>query len=70
MNDTIDTGDIAKMLHRTREYVTDTVVKQADFPTPVINRSRRMRRWSREAVERWAAGDAQSLEAMSSEEAR
>lgn len=42
---TIDTADIAKMLDCTRNHVTDRIVKQADFPAPVINLSSRLRRW-------------------------
>lgn len=68
MSTTVDTGEIAELLHVSREYVTDKLTKKPDFPPPVINRSRRMRRWALEAVERWASG--QSLEAMSAEEAR
>lgn len=69
MNETIDTEGIAKILGCSREYATDRLVKKPDFPAPVVNRSRRMRRWAKDAVERWAAGS-QSLEAISSEEAR
>ena len=67
--ETIDTQDIAEMLGVTRAHATDVVVKQADFPAPVINRSRRIRRWAREAVQTWAAGG-QSLDAMSAEVVR
>jgi hypothetical protein len=50
--------------------VTDKITKRADFPAPKLNRSRRLRRWEREDVERWMLGEPQSREAMSSEEAR
>jgi predicted DNA-binding transcriptional regulator AlpA len=66
----IDTADIAGMMGVSREYVTDKITKRADFPAPKLNRSRRLRRWEREDVERWMLGEPQSLEAMSSEEAR
>lgn len=66
----IDTADIAGMMGVTREYATDKITKRSDFPAPKLNRSRRLRRWEREDVERWMLGEPQSLEAMSSEEAR
>jgi predicted DNA-binding transcriptional regulator AlpA len=69
MSPTVDTQDIAQMLGVTRPHVTDVLVKKPDFPAPVINRSRRIRRWALEAVEAWANRN-QSLEAMSSEEVR
>lgn len=52
---TIDTAGIAQMLGRTRPYVTDRLTKQPGFPSPVINRSRRLRRWLVRDVEAWAA---------------
>lgn len=61
----MDTADIAEYLRLERPYVTDRIVKQADFPAPIINRGPRLKRWRREDVMRWAAG--QSLEPISSE---
>ena len=52
---TIDTAGIAGLLGVTRPYVTDVLVKQAGFPTPVVNRSRRMRRWLVSDVQTWAS---------------
>ena len=49
---TIDTEGIAALLGLTRQHVTDRLTKRRDFPRPVIDLSRRTRRW-REA----AAGD-------------
>lgn len=70
MNDNrVDTAEIADMLDVTREYVTDKLTKRADFPAPIVNRSRRLRRWDRKDVEAWMAGKDYSREAMSSEEA-
>lgn len=66
MSDTLDTKDIADVLGVTRAYATDVLVKRPDFPPPVINRSRRIRRWAREAVQAWASGD-QSRDAISAE---
>lgn len=68
MNEKFDTADIAAFLGVSRPHVTDKLVKQPGFPKPVINRSRRLRRWDRTDVETWAAG--QSREAMSSDEVR
>ena len=67
MSPTVDTKDIADMLGVSRPHVTDVLVKKDGFPPPVINRSRRIRRWALEAVQAWAN---QSREAMSSEEVR
>lgn len=67
MSTTVDTKDIAEMLGVSRPYVTDRLVKQPDFPAPVINRSRRIRRWALEAIQAWAN---QSRAAMSSEDIR
>lgn len=67
MSPTLDTQDIAELLGLTRPYVTDVLVKKPDFPPPVINRSRRIRRWAEEAVMAWAA---QSREAMSADDLR
>lgn len=69
----IDTGDIARMLGITREHVTDKMTKRPDFPRPVVNINRRLRRWEREDVEQWMRGrdaDQSSRAAMSSEETR
>ena len=55
MNALIDTAGIAELLSVTRAHATDVLTKQPDFPAPVINRSRRMRKWAREAVMAWAA---------------
>jgi predicted DNA-binding transcriptional regulator AlpA len=55
MNDnTINTAEIAELLHVTREYVTDKLSKRPDFPRPVVNFSQRSRRWKRDQIETWA----------------
>jgi len=60
MNDnTINTAEIAELLHVTREYVTDKLSKRPDFPRPVVNFSQRSRRWKRDQIETWAAGTRQ-----------
>ena len=60
MNDnTINTAEIAELLHVTREYVTDKLSKRPDFPRPVVNFSQRSRRWNRDQIETWAAGTRQ-----------
>lgn len=56
--DEIDTKGIADLLGLKREYVTDVLVKRPDFPKPVMNLTRRIRRWSRSDVERFKAGKA------------
>ena len=41
----VDTKQIADMLGVKREYVTDRLTKRTDFPKPIVNMSRRLRRW-------------------------
>lgn len=48
-----DTEAIAKFSGWCRRYVTEDVTKRPDFPKPVINKSRRMRKWSANAVKAW-----------------
>jgi hypothetical protein len=45
------TGDMAAAWALNREYVTDVLTKRHDFPKPVVNFSRRIRKWQRVAVE-------------------
>ena len=52
--DPIDTAGIAAMLGLCRRHVTERVTKRVDFPAPIINISRKTRRWSRSAVLQWA----------------
>jgi predicted DNA-binding transcriptional regulator AlpA len=62
MNDTdntIDTARIAEILGVSREYVTDRITKRPGFPRPVINVSRKVRRWSEAEVRKWAANAGQ-----------
>lgn len=40
----INTAQIAFMLSVSRAYATDRLTKRNDFPKPVINHSRRLRR--------------------------
>lgn len=51
--ETVDTGQIAKMLNCSRANVTDRITKKADFPVPVVNASSRLRRWKLEDVEKY-----------------
>ncbi len=55
MQDTIDTAEIAAILHVSREHVTDRITKRTDFPKPKINVSRKLRRWARSEVMDWAS---------------
>ena len=52
----VGTQDIAQYLGLSREWVTDNVTKRPDFPQPVINLSRKTRKWSWEDVIKWAQG--------------
>ena len=53
---TIDTEGIAALLGLTRQHVTDRLTKRRDFPRPVIDLSRRTRRWREADVLAWAKG--------------
>lgn len=53
---TIDTAGIAAMLGLSREHVTDRLIKRPDFPRPVVNLSRRTRRWAERDVVAFAQG--------------
>lgn len=55
MSTLIDTARIAQILGVTRVYVTDRITKRPDFPKPIINVSRKVRRWSESEVMTWAA---------------
>ena len=54
MSALIDTGEIARILGVTREYVTDKLSKQPGFPKPRVNVNRRLRRWAEADVRAWA----------------
>ena len=53
MSALLDTGAIARMLGLNREYVTDKLTKRADFPSPALNLSRRLRRWREADIHAW-----------------
>lgn len=53
MSDLIGTKEIASLFDLTREYVTDKVVRRADFPKPKLKLNRKTRKWSAEEVEAW-----------------
>lgn len=53
---TLDTADIANLLGVSRAHVTDRIMKRPDAPKPVINLSRRTRRWDEAEIRRFAAG--------------
>ena len=55
-NKTVDTAEIAAMLRVSREHVTDRLIKRPDFPRPVVNLSRRTRRWAERDVVAFAQG--------------
>ena len=54
MNDTIDTERIADILGCTRKHVTDRLTKRPDFPAPVVDISRKTRRWREDDIRAWA----------------
>lgn len=48
--DWMDTGAIADLIGLSREYVTKHTTKLPDFPAPVVNVNRKLRRWLRADV--------------------
>jgi predicted DNA-binding transcriptional regulator AlpA len=56
----IDTEGIARIIGVSRRHVTERVTKEPTFPAPVINLSRKTRRWSREQVMAWLTAGRQS----------
>jgi predicted DNA-binding transcriptional regulator AlpA len=62
MSDLISTADIAGILGLARGYVTDVVVKRADFPAPALRLSQKTVRWYRADVLGWI--DAQRIRAV------
>lgn len=50
MNEMTDTAGIAAIFGMQQRYVTDILTKQPWFPKPVVNLSRRQRRWDTEQV--------------------
>lgn len=46
----LSTKGIAELLGLNRAYVTDNIVKRADFPRPVIDFSQKTRRWKKSDV--------------------
>lgn len=49
----IGTREIAIILGVTQKHVTGRIIKQADFPKPVLNLSRRIRKWNIEEVQKY-----------------
>lgn len=49
--------DIANVLKLNTAHVRDRLVREADFPRPVINRPK-CRRWTRASIERWLSAEA------------
>lgn len=60
MSALIDTKQIADMLGCTREHVTNRLTKRPDFPTPRVNLSQRLRRWSEAEVVAWMQSQRQA----------
>lgn len=56
MSALLNTAQIAQLLGLEREYVTDKLTKRPDFPTPQVNVTQRLRRWSEADVMAWARG--------------
>lgn len=48
------TKDISGLLGVCHRHCVDRIIKRPDFPKPALELSRRVRRWSRADVLRWA----------------
>jgi predicted DNA-binding transcriptional regulator AlpA len=70
MSALLDTAQIAELIGCTRAHVTDRLSKREDFPRPLINVSRKLRKWSAADVMAWAAGTQSRRRAMSAELSR
>lgn len=55
MNEVMSAADIAEYLGVCRRHVVARITKAAGFPKPVINLSRKTRRWDAEAVKAYVA---------------
>jgi predicted DNA-binding transcriptional regulator AlpA len=55
-NEKWTTEHIATFLGVGRKHVTDRLTKQPGFPKPVVNYSRRNRKWDASQVRQWARG--------------
>ncbi len=53
-SDLMDTQAIAELLGVSRQHVTGRLTKRPDFPRPAIDLSRRLRKWRRTDVLKWA----------------
>lgn len=56
MSTLLDTAAIAAKFGVTQKTVTDRWTKYDTFPQPIVKISRRLRWWSAEQVDQWAAG--------------
>jgi len=52
----MDAAAVAARLGCTRQHVTDCLARQADFPQPFLQASRRLRFWRTSDVQAWIAG--------------
>lgn len=66
MSALLDTAQIASKYGLDRSYVTDKLTKRADFPSPRVDVSRRLRRWDEHEVAQFMAGRQSKRAAMSS----
>jgi predicted DNA-binding transcriptional regulator AlpA len=60
MTDYITTADMAQALGLPRPFVTDRLVKRADFPKPALRLSQKTVLWLRSDFEKWKAAQART----------
>jgi predicted DNA-binding transcriptional regulator AlpA len=52
--DLMTTKDISTLLGVCHRHCVERIMKRPDFPQPKVNLSRRLKRWSRTDVLKWA----------------
>lgn len=60
----IDTAGIAALIGCTRAHATNRITKLPDFPRPIVNLSRKMRRWSQAEVLAYIQGKRNGAKAV------
>lgn len=53
----VDTAEMARVLGVSRRQVSERIVHEPNFPSPIIKISQKTRRWSLEQVLRWSYRD-------------
>jgi predicted DNA-binding transcriptional regulator AlpA len=52
--DLLTTKDISSLLNVNHRHCVERIIKRPDFPKPTVNLSRRLKRWNRMDILKWA----------------